>query len=51
MYRSASGSRLASVVTGDFILAQDSYALSPEGHQMAVAGKSAILFYDLGAKR
>ena len=47
IYRSSDGAKVASVVTDDFILAQDSYALSPTGDQMAVVGKDSILFYAL----
>lgn len=47
VYRSATGARVASVVKNDFILAQNSYALSPQGGQMAVAGNKSILFYRL----
>src|ERR1700753_3750847 len=49
IYRSADGARLASVVTDDFILAQDSYALSPSGDQMAIVGKDAVSFYSVKA--
>ena len=51
VYRSGNGARVASIVTEDFILAQNSYALSPEGSQMAVAGRGAIRFYELGQVR
>jgi hypothetical protein len=47
MYRSSNGSKLSSIATNDFVLAQNSYALSPQGDQMALAGKYAILFYDV----
>jgi hypothetical protein len=47
IYRSSNGSRLSSIATNDFVLAQNSYALSPHGDQMALAGKNAILFYEL----
>lgn len=45
IYRSSDGAKLESVVTDDFILAQNSYALSPAGDQMAVVGRDSILFY------
>lgn len=47
IYRSSDGANLSSVMTDDFILAQNSYALSPGGDQMAIVGKSSILFYPL----
>ena len=47
VYRSANGSRLASVVTDDFILSLNAYALSPTAQQMAVVGKDSIHFYRL----
>jgi hypothetical protein len=47
IYRATNGSRLSSIAADDFILAQNSYALSPQGDQMALAGKNAILFYDV----
>jgi hypothetical protein len=49
IYRTSDGARLSSVVTNDFILAQDSYALSPGGDQMALAGQNSILFYSVKA--
>jgi len=50
IYRSSDGSRLSSIATDDFILAQNSYALSPGGDQMALAGKDSILFYNVKAR-
>ncbi len=50
VYRSSDGNRLSSVVTDDFILAQNSYALSPQGNQMAVVGSKAISLYAVGAR-
>jgi len=47
IYRSSNGSRLSSITTDDFILAQNSSALSPRGDQLALAGKNAVLFYDV----
>jgi hypothetical protein len=47
IYRSSDGAKLSSVVTDDFILAQNSYALSPGGDQMAVVGRDSIQFYDV----
>ena len=47
IYGSSDGANLSSVMTDDFILAQNSYALSPGGDQMAIVGKSSILFYPL----
>jgi hypothetical protein len=50
IYRSSDGSRLSSIATDDFILSEDSYALSPAGDQMALAGKDSILFYNVKAR-
>jgi hypothetical protein len=47
IYRSSDGAKLSSVVTNDFILAQNSYALSPGGDQMAVAGRDGIQFFEV----
>ena len=45
VYRSSDGAKLSSVVTDDFVLAQNAYALSPAGDQMAVVGRQSIQFY------
>jgi len=50
IYRSSNGSRLSSIATNDFILAQHSYALSPRGDQIALAGHSSINFYNVKAQ-
>lgn len=47
VYRSSDGARVSSVVTDDFILAQNSYALSPQGMQMAVVGNQTISFFQV----
>ncbi len=50
IYRSSDGARIGSVVTDDFILAQNSYALSPQGGEIAVAGNQNISFYPLSTR-
>jgi hypothetical protein len=50
IYRSSNGSRLSSIATNDFILAQHSYTLSPRGDQIALAGRSSINFYNVKAQ-
>jgi hypothetical protein len=50
IYRSSNGSRLSSIATDDFVLAQNSYALSPQGDQMALAGQTSINFYEVKAQ-
>jgi hypothetical protein len=47
VYRGTDGKRLSSIVTDDFVLAQNSYALSPAGTQMAVIGSNAVFLYNV----
>ena len=47
IYRLSDGARLDSVVTSDFNLADDAYAVSPDGKQLGVVGRSGILLFPL----
>lgn len=49
VYRSRDGAAVASIATGDFVMSQLTYALSPDGGQVAVVGDNSILFYPLRA--
>lgn len=45
IYNSSTGSRLSSLATNDFAPAEQGYALSPQGNQLTLIGRSALHFY------
>ncbi len=51
VYRSSDGKTLAAVTSDDFTLSQHSFAISPGGSEMALAGSNAILFYPISPSR
>ena len=45
VYRSADGASVKAIVTEDFAPSEEAFAISPEGDQVALVGRSAIQFY------
>ncbi len=51
VYRGSDGRSVAAVTSDDFTLSQHSFALSPGGDQLSLAGADSILFYAVGGLR